>query len=306
MSVPPLFSNFGKSTTDLFKKKYEADPVQFKSIRKAKNGLTVESGGVNVSADAGNYLRGYTKLSLSNPSYGSSELELHTDLAQTTKISTKFSKLYPGFVLQIALASVPTPNAKKPNFFDNSKRLGSLEGTYSQSGFQAQLKLSSDAATKSKADVSASLGYENWSLGGQLSVDTDHSLLEVQEPQVGGEYTQDDLTFSLFSSLEKGARCVNASYFQRVSRDLVSGATFKINTVEKAKSTMTVGTDYRLDADTGLKAKVELPTGKAALAIEHRLESPQVLVGLSSEFDVSNPQQVLPGKFGFSFSFGDF
>lgn len=291
MAVPPLFANFGKNTNELLKKKFEFDPISFKAIRKAANGLTIESGGVSfgesdASKKSVSKVRGYTKFSVSRPAqFGSAEVELHTDAAQTSKASAKFTKLYPGVLVNIALSS-----KDKADFFKKSAYVASAEASYSKPNFAAQLAVKSDFS-KSKADLSVSVGYEQWSAGGLVSVDTDHSLSDaLQEVQAAAEYTQDDLSVSLFSSLDKSTRFINASFFQRVNRDLVAGGLFKFDPSTRA-ATVTVGSDYRVDADTLVRSKLEVPKGNLQLAVEHRLSSPQALVGLATEWDVSNPQQ---------------
>lgn len=298
MSVP-LLSNFGKNVNDLFKKKFEFDPVQFKTIRKAKGGVTVESGAVNVGGDKP-YLRGYTKLALARPSFGSADVELHTDADQVSKLSSKFTKLYPGLALTLALSS-----KDKAAFFKGANYVASAEATYNQANLQAQATLKTDAATKSKVDASASVGYENWSVGVSASVDSEHALTDLQELQFGAEYSQEDLTLSAYTSTDKAARVINGSLFQRVNRDLAAAALVKYNSDSGAK-TLTVGSDFRVDVDTGVKAKLELPKGNLQLAVEHRLQSPQLLLGLATEFDVSRPQAPVAAKFGLSLTFGDF
>jgi len=298
---PPLFGKFGTDAKDLFKKKFEFDPITFKTIRKAANGLSVESGAVSVAADAkkAGYLQGYSKFTVARAAWGSAELELHTDAAQTTKASAKFATLYPGFIVDVALAS-----KDKADFFKGAAQVGSGEATYSQKNLQGKLTAKSDFAAKHKADASLTVGHEAWSAGASASFDSDHGH-DVQDVQFGGEYTQDDVTLSVYSSTDKAARFVNASYFQRVNRDLAAAGLFKVDTASN-NSTLTLGTDYRVDVDTGVKTKLELPKGTLQVAVEHRLASPQALVGAAAEFDVSNPQQPVAGRFGFAFTFGDF
>jgi len=64
-----------------------------------------------------------------------------------------------------------------------------------------------------------------------------------------------------------------------------------------------VGTDYKLDVDTGVRTKLELPTGVFAIAVEHRLQNPQALIGVAADFKLKEQKSE---KFGVSLTFGDF
>jgi len=320
--VPPQFASFGKNAKDLFKKKFDYDH-QLKTIHKAKNGLTLESGGV-IPADKSSF-RGYSKASLVQPQWGSADLEIHTSENQESKASVKFTKLYPGANVNLAVSSKDSTK-----FFPSQS--GSAEVSYTQAGkvgVAAQSTIKSDL-NKYKEEVQVAFGYENFSVGANATIDlTQVSNADknygVTESNFGAEYVQDDLVATGYTSFENVTtsegkkeknRFVNASYFQKVNRDHVFGVLFKFNvnryqqsskpvTDKTSFASVQLGWDYRLDVDTGLKAKVELPAGTAAVAIEHRLANPSALVGLAAEFSLTNTN-VSAEKFGASLTLGDF
>ena len=70
---------------------------------------------------------------------------------------------------------------------------------------------------------------------------------------------------------------------------------------------LTLGTDYVLDATTSVKAKVEVPSALVSVALEHRLKSPSVLLGLAAAYNPLNFQkQVKAEQFGVTLQFGDY
>jgi len=298
------------------KKKFDFDPVQFKTIRKGQNGVTVETGAVNVAADKEKsaYLRGYTKFALNRLSWGTGEAELHTDSKQASKVSTKFTKL---FAFPLTLQATLATSDKHKYFADDKenkdKPIATVEGTYNQDHVHGQVTVKSNTANH-RVEGQVSLGWDAYSFGGILALNS-NSLHEVQanDIQFGGEYSQDDLTVSLYTAVEKDKdnndqeySGYTGSYFHRVNRDLVVGGQVKAKDLQLKDASLTFGGDYRLDVDTSVRGKVNVPKGVLSLAVEHRLPNPQLLLGLAGEFNVKNPAAPSASKFGLSFTLGDF
>ena len=51
-----------------------------------------------------------------------------------------------------------------------------------------------------------------------------------------------------------------------------------------------MGTEYRIDADTTLKVKTELPSGDVSTHVEHRLANPRVLLGVATAFNLKSQE----------------
>jgi len=315
--IPPLFTSFGKNSADLFKKKYESDPLQFKTIRKAQNGLTIETGAVNVAdKDKPSALRGFTKFSLNKLPWGTGEVELHTDAKQVTKVSTKFTKLFSfPLTLQATLASIDKHKYFADDNYNKNKPVASVEATYNRDHFNGQVTVKSNTVTH-RAEFVASGGYDKYAIGASLALNsTSLNQILPNDLQAGAEYSQDDLTVSAYSNYEKEKdkdgnddvyTSYNVSAYHRVNRELVVGGRIKNRDIDFSKTELTFGSDYKLDQDTSVRGKVIVPKGLFAFSLEHRLQSPQLLFGLSSEFNVQNPLAPTPGKFGVSFTVGDF
>jgi len=277
--------------------------LTFKSIHKAKNGLTVESGAVNVAANEDKqlpaYLRGFSKISYKAP-WGDAEGELHTDAEQTSKVQSKFTKLYPGASFLLSWNS-----KDKYDLFKGVSSIVSAEATYQQQYVNSSLALKTDLHKKAKGDATLALGYDNWSVGGGVTVSHNDGNQDVDELHGGVEYSQEDLTVSAYSNTDKKTKFWNASVFHKVNRDLLWGAKWKYDTTQSSHA-VTIGSDLRIDQDTGFKSNLELPTGKLQLAVEYRLSNPQLLLGVASEYNVSKPEAPVAKKLGFSFTVGEF
>ena len=77
----------------------------------------------------------------------------------------------------------------------------------------------------------------------------------------------------------------------------------------KPSRTLTFGADYLVDVDTTVRAFAKVDSAKdvtvVATNVEHRLLHPNLLLGVSSEFNVS-PSNVTAGRMGINLTFGDF
>lgn len=128
---------------------------------------------------------------------------------------------------------------------------------------------------------------------------------QLTETNYGAEYITPtrDLVASVFT--EKNASVLNAAFDFRASRDQSVAAIFKTDLSGKAARSLTLGTEYRLDADTLVKLKGELPSGIVSTAVQHQLRNPRALVGLAASFSTAN-NTIAADKFGVSISLGDF
>jgi len=280
--VPPFFKNFGKSTKDLFKKKYDFDNT-VKVINKSKNGVTIESTG-NLSKS----YQGTVNVKYVNKDFGEVESEFTTLASAENKASLKLKKLAPGLTVTAGVSG-------------SKKAVANVDVEYSQDCFAAQANIKSDLET-TKIDAYGSVGFDGISVGGQVALNVS-SGAQIVDTNVGAEYTNSDFTATVFT--EKNCDFVTASYFSRLNKDTAVGASFKYEVAGKQSRTLTVGVEQQLDFDTVVKAKAELPTGVVSTAVEHKLSNPRVQVGVASSFNALK-QPFTVDSLGFGFTFGDY
>jgi len=275
--TPPLWGNFGKSVKDLFTKKYT---FKNQAITKhnAKNGVTLESGGIYT-----NELSGYVKGTHKSKDLGTIEVNIETSGKADGKV--KFDQWYKGLVVTVS---------------GNEKPSAKLNVDYSQEFFAGSASV--DAAIKSgqaKVEGTAVVGFEGFALGGQARFDATGDN-EVEDFNVGVEYVQDDFTATVQSG-DKTEK-ITASYFQKVSPDLQVGASVDFG---KGGRVLTIGDEYQLDADTTLKGKLNTK-GVVSAVVEHRLANPKLQFGVAASFNAFNGAPVVADQFGLTLTFGDF
>jgi len=294
--TPPFFSNFGKNTKDLFKKKYEFNNEVKVVGPRTKLGLNVETGVVGDKKS--NSTRAYVKTAQSFPDVGVWDSEFHTDSSKESKTTFKFSKLVKGLNAKLGYHTKSTPDAFKAGF-------ASAEFEYTQDYLAATALVKSDLAV-TRVEATAAVGYDGLSVGGKAEVDATNSA-KLEQFNFGAEYAQSDFTATVFT--EKNRNSVTASYHQRLAADHVIGGSFTADLKNNSRS-LTVGTDYRVDVDTVLRAKAEIGSASSTVtvssAVEHRLVRPNALVGVATEFKVVPNSGVETSNLGVQVTFGDF
>jgi len=181
------------------------------------------------------------------------------------------------------------------------RQVAGLEAEYSQEYFSSTLTTKSDGDVH-KAEASAALGYNGIAVGGIASADLTRGAV-LQETNFGAEYLQDDFAVSMWT--EKNSSFVTAGYLQKVNRNHVLGATFKYELGGAHARSMQLGSEYRLDANTIVKGKIDLPTGDLGANVEHRLADPQATLSLSAQFN-AKANRFNPDKLGIGITLGDF
>lgn len=271
--VPPQFGDLGKKCKDLFKRQYDFKN-EVKVIRKA-GGVKVESGGYH-----GKALVGYTKANFKLQDVGDVEVEVHSNAEAKGSIKRK-------------------QNGVSFNLNSNFSDKVALDGSYSQESIAVKAEVS-HVFSKAQTSVcaSASVGVDGVSVGGQLSVDQTGS---PKDYNLAAEYSQSDLIASLVTS----NKCLDttASYYQKVSKDLVIGSSMLVK--DDQSRLFTFGGDYVLDKDTTLRAKAD-SKGIVSTAISHTLSDPSLKFAVSAQFDAFGSDVLVAQKFGVSMSFGEF
>jgi len=279
--VAKLFSKVGKDAGDLFKKMYDY-----------KYEVATKSSGESVKLETGavgkdNALNGYGKINYSDKAFGKVDVEMRTkDRPAATNVKLTLNKLSPGLEV-VAKADASSS--------------GSLEATYAQDFFSLQSLLSSNG---SKHGLSASglITSDGLSCGGAVKVGFADDGPELKDYNVGAEYSEGPITLSLVTKQQGEA--IEASYFQKLSKATRIGSTFS-HSPENDTRTLKFGGHHQFDAATVIKSKVGT-CGTVAVAVEHRLASPSVLVGVAASFNALSKEPLVAQDFGVSLKFGEF
>ena len=287
--IPPKYANIAKNSKDLFKKKFDYIHT-LKTSHRSPNGVAFESG-VQSAASGTAAVRGYVKASAASVYGYTVEGEANTDASADTKATIRSASLYPGLLV----SATATSNKSGINY------TGEVE--FVHNAFTVTGEVKSDLS-KHAAKVSVSAGYDGIAIGGIVATDLTNGA-DVTDYNVGLEYIQPTYVASLYT--EQQAETATVSYYQRVSQQHAVAAAVKVNIAGDKSAALTLGTDYVLDATTSVKAKVEVPSALVSVALEHRLKSPSLLLGLAAAYNpLSFQKQVKAEQFGVTLQFGDF
>jgi len=153
------------------------------------------------------------------------------------------------------------------------------------------------------------LGCDKLSVGGKVVVDV-ASKQPPTDINFGAQLHGCDYTASAYT--EKKRSVLNVAYYQRLGIPLRPhnfGAILSLG-LKKDTRSLTFGTDYWVDADTTVRASAKVESGSDTTVIqthvEHRLANPNVLLGVSAEFNCSASNPCGPGKLGVGLTFGEF
>jgi len=293
--TPPVYGKFGKKLKDLLKKKYEFENKVVTKHKTKTAGLTIEAGGVLGCSSIAGHLKGNYK----DKKFGEAEAEANTcgKLLGTVKLN----QLTKG--LEVNLTGGVDPCAKKKGC-NNKLSAEYAQDFFATSGF-VDLNCGSDATT-AVVEATAAVGYEGFSVGGQLAFDVSPSAQKASDFNVGAEYTRDNATFTL--TTEKKGDVIHGSYHHQISSAYQIGAQFdyapRAEDVKKQR-VLTVGTEYQLDVDTTVKAKAD-STGVVQTVIQHNLQNPPLQFSMAASFNRKSADCLSADKFGVSFTFGDY
>ena len=275
---------------DTLTKKFEYKH-KLTTIATNRNGLRIESGAI--LQDSGSAV-GYVKTRFPSIPYGTLITELYTDASNESKAEFSFRNLPAGLTLTTTAAGKDKDKAF-------AGPVGALEATYRQENVATALKAKSDGSVH-KVEANVSAGWAGISIGGVVALDASNGA-DVTETNVGLEYEQDDYIASMYT--EKNLSTATAAYFQRLTPSHVLAAQFSYNIQTRADRKLVVGSEYRIDADTTMKVKAELPSGDVHTHVEHRLANPRILLGVASAFNIKS-QKLAADKIGLNLTVGEF
>jgi len=293
--IPPYYGKLGKKVKDLLGKTFDIKN-ELKTINKSANGVKLESsfgGDSDVSGQAkGTYTQGKYEL----------EGQFRTVGELSGKVVAK--GLVPGLEASLQYGLTNAKGSKT----NAKKTLIKLETKYSQPFYSVAANVAHNLSkSQTLLNGSAMIGFDGLSVG--VSGQFDAGNQEVKDYNCGAEYTQDDLTVSLFT--KNTGSVITASYWQKISGDCSLGASLKMDPEENsemkfAQHTLTVGAKYKLDSATDVAIKGDT-SGVVNANIEHVLTNPSLKLGIGASFNSKKPDNVLAAdKFGICCTFGDF
>jgi len=280
--VPPQFDDLGKSVKNLFKKKYDYGN-SMKTSHKTASGVTLDN--TAVFADS---ISGRVKGTYKDETFGDIETEVATRGNLSGKVSLK--KLADG--LNVAL---------KGNVNADSQLTAGVDMTYAQEFFACSSKIS--VAKTAGIDLAGTIGFDGLSVGGQVKLDVSAAAQEFVDFNVGFQYDTSDLSCTL--KTQKKGDVIAASAFHTVNPGYKVGGEFLYSPYASADKQykLTIGSDYKLDDDTNIKAKLDT-LGVFATAIEHKLTKPNVKLGLAASFNRASKNAIVADKFGLTVTLG--
>jgi len=280
--VPPLFSKFGKTYSDLIKKKYDfRHSVGHKD--KVDN-MTLET--AMIAADSGAV--GKVKLETKH-GWGEMEFNLETD-GSVFDAKAKHTKLQPGLSVQLMSNGV--------------KQTAQVLTEYSREKVSASLQVDG-AADSTKVATSVAIGQDGISAGVASTYHVQASKLE--EYSAGVEYSTKDYTTTLVAKNKANATCVSLSYFRNLSNRNPAlktqlGANLDFNTAKNTYG-LTLAADHQVSKDLSVRAMADTE-GTVKAHLEHRLDNPQLKATFSSQWSLAKRSST-PDKFGLGLSFGE-
>jgi len=287
--IPPHYKNLGKKVKDLLGKTFTIKN-EIKTINKSPNGVKLETsfGG---DKDISGTVKGSCKVA------GNYDLEGVFMTKGEVNVKAAAKKLKPGLELTLQGKSL-----KQQVIFD---------AKFAQPFYACATAITHTIdSQKTVLDGSLMIGFDGLSVGFSGQVDV-LAKEQVTDYNCGAEFTDEDLTVSLFT--EKTGNVITASYWQKISGACNLGASLKMDpdvskgdTNSKPQHILTVGTQYKLDANTDIAIKGDT-AGVVCANIDHVLASPAVKLGIGASFDSNKTSNLLAAdKFGICCTFGDF
>jgi len=287
--VPPFFSKLGKSATDLFTKKYTyKNEVSAKN--KTKIGLTFTPG-LDVSNTKGT--TGNLKLKYKKDTFGEAEATFSTTGA--SKGTVKAKKLVKNTTLIAEADAKPKNHPKEP--------LAKAAVEYQQDNLAAQVDYSTSFWKHSMLHAAVVAGFDGLSVGGEASVDPQHTK-QLDDYSAAVQYDKNDYTVTV-KTTDK-FRGFQALGLYKLNADHQIGACVNKKLDGGDDDSFSLGTEYKMDAVTKLKAKADTK-GIVSGVVETRMKNPNVLVNFATSVDAGNLKSGVAAKdFGVSFLFGDY
>ncbi|OZJ02329.1 hypothetical protein BZG36_04290 [Bifiguratus adelaidae] len=266
MSVPIPFSDIGKPTRDLLSKDFITHGFKLEAKTTAPNGVSFKVAGIK-DAKSGLIL-GDLETKWANKANGVTFTQAWTT-ANQLKAKVEFeNNLAKGLKVDLDTMFVPSTGAKN----------AIIKADYKQPSVHSVATLD---VFKTQVAVDTVIGREGFLAGAEVGYDVANGLVSRYNTALG--YVGPDYTVNLHAT--NSLSMYTASYYHCVSPAIETGAKATWDTKNNNVVGLEVGTRYRLDPDTAIKAKVN-NFGVLAMSYTQALK-PGVKVTLAAQVDTT-------------------
>jgi len=278
--IPPLYSKFGKSYSDLLKKKFEY-----------KHSLTHKDKVENLEVETGLYASdsgpvGKVKV-LSTHGFGEGELNLETD-GSVLEVKGKHNKLSPGLSVQLTANGV--------------RQSAQVLAEYRRENMAGHIQVDG-SVDDTKVHSSVVLGHEGFAAGASATYRVQTSQLE--DYNAGFEYQAQACTTTV--QTKDKASVLSASYHRVLPNRNPALKTFfgvgvDVN-LHAPLYGLTIAGEHQLSKDLSVKATANTK-GTVAAFVEHRLDNPQIKASFSAQWSLAKKTST-PDRFGVGVTVGE-
>jgi len=279
--MPIQFADLGKQTRDLLTKKYDYS-TELKAITKSReNNVKIETGAF------GRVGSGYMKVFYKNKAFGKLQAEVHSNPEVGDKAKITLNKLVDHVGVTLSASSLGAVD---------------LQTTFEKDRVAAGLDLlHCEKATN--AGISATVGYENVTVGGSVDFEAPNGNVVLKDYNVGAEYRHKAITAAVKTANLRSE--IALSVFHKLDKRLNWGTSLVLRPNEGFSPLLALGVDYSLSTVNSVKAKAD-SSGTVGVAIEHRLTQPALKFNIAAEYDCSKAFNQPARQFGMSFVYGDY
>jgi len=223
-------------------------------------------------------------------SFGSIEAEVDTENKLWAK--SEFNKFHEG--TKATLSGGFDPSSKDPVVKESWSVKAEVEHVQDMFTATAAVTVGEQKEIVYSASASASVTYQDATLGGEVQVDHTQNLSDYN---VGAQYKYRQGIVAAVT--EKQGSIIRASYIHELSPKFTGG----VEVVHEEKRTsLNFASEYRVDGLSTLKLRSS--PGEIAGAAEHRLLNPLLTVNLSATWKTKGTQLKVD-KVGFALTFGE-
>jgi len=262
--TPQLFSSFGKSVSDAFKKdKFNTSSNDLTIRTKSSNGMSWTFG----TQQKGEKTASDLQLKYKNGEFGNTDIKVTT--GNEIKTKTKFDKLYQNLVV--------TVEANDQTSDDKLDKV-SVNADFRQDMFAVSAKVNQNKALS----VSGVVGVDNLSVGASAKLSfasapaaaADAKPAPAQDAltdyEIGFQYEAADFTASVVA--KKKIDEVTGSLSHNFNKDTTFLAQASYSYTDATKSSLTIGGKTKVDANTSATAMLD-QKGALSTCISHQLRS---------------------------------
>lgn len=273
MSIP-LFSDFNKSASDLFSKKFAKEAGFELTSKRVAGDATIESN-VSITNKAKDATNSSFKLTQKFPQFG--ECEIDASVNGKAKVTGKFSKLVDNLTVKVSANSDKLDKDVLADFrsadqkVDYAKKpFAVLQADYETKTLNGSLSVNTNG-NGAFVDASGAFGFKDLALGANAKVaiskkDGEADVNPLLDYGAGVRYNANGVTFG--ASLLKKGTSVELSHFQPIAKDYSVASKFEWTGLSSlwsgaaGRGLLSLGYSYKLA--NGPLVKTKAAVGKSS------------------------------------------